>query len=162
MGQPRQESKGERKSTFRGGGGVKRRWGDWGGGWKLTWDGEKLQERLAGCWARCKGKSHGAQTRKGRQEMKYNLGFWGSESCSGLPDNAALPSVFSRKKQRFTEILGPARALAGGSLLGLKCRCPHFQDWDRAGRDGNKHWWRLDCARLYTQGTIWAMLTAVL
>lgn len=142
--------------------GVKRRWGDWGGGRKLTCDGEKLQERLAGCCARCKGKSYGSQTWKGRQEMKYNLVFWGPESCSGLPESGALPSVSSRKKKRFREVLGPARALAGGSLPGLKCRWPHFQAWDRAGSNRRKHWWRLDCARRCTQGTIRAMLTTVL
>ena len=156
------KSQKERERAFSGVAvGVKRRWAGWGGGRKLTWDGGKSQERLAGCCDRCKGKSHGSQTWKGRQEMECNLGLWGSESCSGLPDSAALPSVSSRKKQRFREVLWPARALAGGSLPGLTCRCPHFQAWDGAGRGGSKQWVRLDFARRCTQGTTWAVLTTV-
>lgn len=103
--------------------GVKRRWGDWGGGRKLTCDGEKLQERLAGCCARCKEELW-VTDMEGRQEMKYNLVFWGPEKLRWAWEWSP-PSVSSKKEKKGSrEVLGPARALAGGSLPGLKCRWP--------------------------------------
>ena len=102
--------------------------------------------------------------RHGKAGRKWSI-TWDSgalKAAVGFPTVQPSPSVSSRKKQRFREVLGPAKALDGGSLPGLKCRCPHFQAWDRAGRDGSKHWWRLGFARLCTQGIIWAMLIAVL
>lgn len=71
--------------------------------------------------------SHGSQMQKGRQERRRGWGFQVFETSSGLLDSTALPSIFSRIKERFREVKRPIRAPADGAFPGLKFRCPHFQ-----------------------------------
>lgn len=73
--------------------------------------------------------------RKSRREMRRSLGFWSSEGWSGLPDSTALPSGYSRKKQRFREVRWSTRALADGEFARTEIQVLTSGPATGAGRD---------------------------